>query len=69
MQQSTGNLPDTLVERVKELIHPRNAPHEWGHPSLSVTPNSLAIHDLAQRVEALEKAIGEIALEVQKLSD
>src|SRR5205085_1004547 len=41
---------------------------EWGSPHLSTTPTSLAIQELAVQVEALEVAVREIALEVQKLS-
>jgi len=58
----------TLKERVENLVHARNAPPEWGNPLLSTTPTSLAVRDLAVRTEALEKAVREIALEVQKLS-
>ena len=61
-------LTDTLVERVNDLIHGRDAPPEWGNPLLSATPTSLAIRELAVRTEALESAVREIALEVQKLS-
>ena len=68
METLEGNLTDTLIERVDKLVHPRNAPPEWGNPLLSTTPTSLAIRDLAVRTEALENALREIALEVQKLS-
>ena len=61
-------LTDTLMERVDNLVHARNAPPEWGNPLLSTTPTSLAVRELAVRTEALEKAVREIALEVQKLS-
>ena len=69
MQSTTENLTNTLVERVDKLIDARNAPVEWGHPRLSVTPRALAIEQLTQRMEALENALREIALEVQKLAD
>lgn len=69
MQTPTEHLADTLIERVDSLIQARNAPPEWGHPGLSVTPRSLVIEQLNQRIEALENAMREIALEVQKLSD
>ena len=61
-------LTDTLIERVDKLVPARNAPPEWGNPLLSTTPTSLAVRELAVRTEALEKAVREIALEVQKLS-
>jgi predicted sugar kinase len=60
-------LTNTLIERVEELVHARNAP-EWGNPLLSTTPTSLAVRELAVRTEALENAVREIALEVQRLS-
>ena len=61
-------LTDTLIERVNKLVPARDAPPEWGNPLLSTTPTSLAVRDLAVRTEALEIALREIALEVQKLS-
>jgi len=61
-------LTDTLIERVDKLVPARNAPPEWGNPLLSTTPTSRAVRALAVRTEALEKAVREIALEVQKLS-
>jgi hypothetical protein len=62
------SLTDTLMERVDKLIHASKAPHEWGSPHLSVTPTSVAIRELGEEIEALENALREIALEVQKLS-
>jgi hypothetical protein len=61
-------LTETLMERVAELLPARNAPPEWGNPLLSTTPTPIAIRELAVRTEALENAVREIALEVQKLS-
>ena len=61
-------LTDTLMERVDNLVHARDVPPEWGNPLLSTTPTSLAVRELAVRTEALESAVREIALEVQKLS-
>ena len=61
-------LTDTLMVRVDNLVRVCDAPPEWGSPLLSTTPTSLAIRELAARTEALEKAVREIALEVQKLS-
>lgn len=68
METLTETLTDTLIERVDMLIHARNAPPQWGNPLLSTTPTSLAVRELAVRNEALENAVREIALEVQKLS-
>jgi hypothetical protein len=45
-----------------------DAQPEWGSASLSTTPTSLAVQDLAARVEALETAVREIAREVQQLA-
>jgi hypothetical protein len=68
METLEGNLTDTLIERVDKLVHPSNAPPKWGNPLLSTTPTSLAVRELAVRTEALENAVREIALEVQRLS-
>ena len=62
------NLTDSLTDRVERLLHP-SKPLEWGHPLVSTTPTSVAIDELTRRAEALENALREIALEVQKLSD
>jgi hypothetical protein len=59
---------DNLIERVDALIQTGKEPVEWGSPQLSTTPASLAVRELAAQVEALESAVREIALEVQKLS-
>jgi hypothetical protein len=61
-------LTDTLIERVDKLVQASKASIEWGSPLLSVTPTSIAIQQLAVQIEALENALREIALEVQKLS-
>ena len=62
-------LTDTLIERVDKLVQAsKAAPPEWGSPLLSTTPTSVAVQELAAQVVALEKAVREIALEVQKLS-
>lgn len=64
------SLTDTLVERVDELVQqPGKRPLVWGNPLLSVTPTSMAVRELAVRVEALENAVREIALEVQEFLD
>ena len=56
------------MERVNNLVHARGAPPEWGNTLLLTTPTSLAVRELAVRTEALEQAVREITLEVQKLS-
>jgi hypothetical protein len=58
----------TLIERVDKLVQAGKVPLEWGSPHLSTTPTSLAVQELAAQVDALESAVREIALEVQKLS-
>jgi hypothetical protein len=63
------SLTDTLIERVEKLVPPKKPRHEWGSPVLSTTPTPLAIQDLALRLEALENAVREIALEVHNLSN
>jgi hypothetical protein len=55
-------LTDTLIDRVDKLVQASKA------PLLSTTPISVAVRELATRTEALENAMREIALEVQKLS-
>ena len=61
-------LTSTLIERVEQLVQVKKATAEWGDPRLSVTPASVAIPQLAAQIEALEEAVREIALEVQRLS-
>jgi hypothetical protein len=61
-------LTDTLIERVDKLIQASKTRLEWGSPRLSVTPTTLAIRELAAETAALESAVREIALEVQRLS-
>ena len=62
--------PDVLTERVDRLIHRTGECRVvWGNPLLSTTPTSMAIRDLAERVEVLEEAVREIALQVQRLAD
>ena len=55
-------LTETLIERVDRLVLAEK------QTLLSTTPASLAIRELSARTEALEQAVREIALEVQKLS-
>ena len=62
-------LTGTLMNRVSRLLPATDGQPEWGSASLSTTPTSLAIHDLAARVEALENAVREIAREVQQARD
>jgi hypothetical protein len=61
-------LTDTLIDRVEKLVHASKPPAGWGSPLLSTTPAAMAIRALAAQIEALESAVLEIALEVQKLS-
>jgi hypothetical protein len=63
------SLTDSLTDRVERLLHHSERPTEWGHPRMSMTPTSVAIGQLLLRTEALENALREIALEVQKLTD
>jgi len=58
---------DTLITRIDELLGSDERPVVWGNPLLSSTPTSLAIRNLAERTEALENAVREVALEVQRL--
>src|SRR5206468_8088761 len=70
LQQREGpleSLTDTLMDRVDKLVHASKSPREWGSPHLSTTPTSIAIRELAAQLEALQNAVREIALEVQKL--
>lgn len=55
-------LTDTLIERVNSLVE---ADRE---PLLTTTPTSVVIRELAARLEALESAMREIALEVQEIA-
>ena len=61
-------MTETLGKRVNELVSPSKTTPEWGSPLLSTTPTPIAIKELALRLEALEDAVREIALEVEKLS-
>ena len=74
MESLTGTLmgriekTGTLIERIDKLLEASEAPREWGSPHLSITPTSLAIGELTAQVAALQAAVREIALEVQKPS-
>lgn len=60
----------TLIERVDELVqHPTERPRTWGNPRVSTTPTAMVIPHLVERIEALEEALREIALELQKHLD
>jgi hypothetical protein len=59
---SSETLTDTLLERVDKLVQASK------EPILSTTPVSFAVGELVARTEALEKAVREIAGEVQKLA-
>ncbi len=56
------SLTDTLVERVDKLVQANK------RPLRSTTPTTVAVGELAARIEALENAVREIALDVQKLA-
>lgn len=56
-------LDETLYARVDELIQSHK-----GQQLLSTTGNRVSIAELAARSEGHEKALREIALEVQKLA-
>ena len=60
---------DTLTGRVDALIQAHKVAPEWGSPRVSATPISLAVHQLTEELAALEDAVREIAVEVQKLSN
>jgi hypothetical protein len=66
MSSENSALPDTLtnslLERVDKLVQANK------RPLLSTTPTTDAIGELAARIDALEKAVRAIAVEVQKLS-
>lgn len=65
-----GTVSDTLIERVDELVHqPSDEPPLWGSPLVSTTPISISVRDLGARIAALEEAVRQIAVEVQKLVD
>jgi hypothetical protein len=68
METPTQGLRETLIQRVESLVQSQSPIVEWGNPLLSTTPTSIAVRELAMRTEALELALREIALEVQKLS-
>jgi len=62
MAAELGSLTDTLIERVDTLVRAGK------EPIFSTTPTTVVVGELIARTEALEKAVREIALEVQKLS-
>ena len=51
------------MERIDSLIQAGQP-----EPILATTPSPIAISELARRTEALESALRELTLEVQKLS-
>jgi hypothetical protein len=53
---------NTLMERVDNLVEADK------EPLLTTTPPSVVIRELAARIEALENAMREIALEVQEIA-
>lgn len=62
-QDSEGRVGPTLSERVNEMLRSYE-----DSPLLSTTGTQAAISELAARTRGLERAMREIALEVQKLS-
>ena len=60
---------DTLAEDVNLIHLAGTRPVVWGNPLLSTTPTSMAIRDLAERLELLEDAVRVMALELQRLKD
>ncbi len=61
------SLTETLVERVQELLPDRDTPHDWGNALQSTTPRSVAVQDLAERTDALEQLVREMAVALQQL--
>ena len=55
-------LTNTLIERVDNLIEAGT------EPLLTTTPPSVAIRELAARIEALQNALREIAIDVQEIA-
>lgn len=68
-EPQTKPIADTLVERINALVLANDRPLGWGNPLSSTTPSSHAIEQLALRTQALEDAVRELALEVQRLTD
>jgi hypothetical protein len=60
-------LTSTLVERVQAFVQNDDDPIEWGSPLLSTTPTPVAIRQLAVQLAGAEKALQEIALEVEEM--
>jgi|RhiMetStandDraft_4_1073278.scaffolds.fasta_scaffold760167_1 hypothetical protein len=52
----------TLVDRVDKLVQTQKS------NLLATTPTTVAVSELATRVDSLERAVREIALEVEKLA-
>ena len=68
MEPQAKPIGQTLMERVDLLVQELGSPVEWGHPLSSTTPKAHAIQNLAERTQALEAAVREIAFEVQRLA-
>jgi hypothetical protein len=58
--RTVESLTGTLIERVERRVRASK------QPLLSTTPTPLAIQELFNRIEALEDAVREIALEVER---
>jgi hypothetical protein len=61
-------LNNRLVERVQAFVQNSDEPIEWAGPLLSPTPAPAAAERLAAQLAAAEKALVEIAVDVQALA-
>ncbi len=61
-KDAVESLTETLIERVDQLVEASKV------QLLSTTPTSVVVWEVVARLEALEEALREIALEVEKLS-
>jgi hypothetical protein len=66
-RDTVETLTSTLVERVQALVK-TDEPVHWGHPLLLTTPTSMALNHLAIHQAATEKALLEIAVEVERMA-
>jgi hypothetical protein len=60
-------LTSALVERVQASIEGNDAP-EWDSPLLSKTTTPVAIQELALQLSRAEKALAEVARDVQSIA-
>jgi len=61
-------LNNRLVERVQAFVQNNDEPIEWAGPSLSAAPAPATAERLAAQLAAAEKALVEIAVDVQALA-